>query len=272
MKKTKIFLALSIGLFALPLFSSASFDYTPMEPIPGFATSGDFQSYISAVYKFGIWTVGIAAMLMIMIGGYMYMMSAGNNTSMQKAKGVITDAIVGLILALTSYLILYEINPNLVNINLGSIGGGSGSVSTGNKTCNNNNCGQVASACQANSIGIEPAVLQSLFIAGEGCNKAASGTGPCGYSQVNATNRKAICGMTGTAAQTCAEIQGNLQEDVDCGAKVVQDQRRSSKCQGGIINTASCYATGPGANFACGNPNDTNYCNRVANYYSTCSK
>ena len=129
MKKTKIFLALSIGLFALPLFSSAaSFDYTPMEPIPGFSTSGDFQSYISAVYKFGIWTVGIAAMLMIMIGGYMYMMSAGNNASMQKAKGVITDAIVGLILALTSYLILYEINPNLVNINLGSIGGGSGSV------------------------------------------------------------------------------------------------------------------------------------------------
>ncbi|MFA6973948.1 MAG: hypothetical protein WC238_04415 [Parcubacteria group bacterium] len=98
--------------------SNSPFDYQPLENIPGFESemSGDFYVYISLVYKFGIWAVGIAALLMISIGGYMYVTSAGNNSSMEKAKGVITDAVVGLILALTSYLLLYIINPDLVKI------------------------------------------------------------------------------------------------------------------------------------------------------------
>lgn len=117
-----------LTILFLPAFvSAASFNYTPMEQIPGFSTTGGFCSYISAVYKFGIWAVGIAAMLMIMIGGYMYMMSAGNTASTGKAKSVITDAIIGLILALTSYLILYEINPNLLSC---KISAGDGTAAT----------------------------------------------------------------------------------------------------------------------------------------------
>lgn len=104
----------------LPFFSQAQspFDYTPLENIPGFESEmdGDFYTYVSLVYKFGIWAVGIAALLMITIGGFMYVTSAGNNSYMEKAKGVITDAIIGLILALTSYLLLYIINPDLVKI------------------------------------------------------------------------------------------------------------------------------------------------------------
>lgn len=55
-------------------------------------------------------------MFMIMIGGYMYIMSGGNNATMGKAKGFITDAIIGLLLAFTAYLILYVINPTLVEM------------------------------------------------------------------------------------------------------------------------------------------------------------
>lgn len=97
--------------------SGSSFNYTPMEKIPGFESVGsDFPSYIIAIYRFGLWTIGIAALLMIMIGGFMYITSAGNNAAMGKAKGVITDAMIGLILALTSYIILYTINPELLQI------------------------------------------------------------------------------------------------------------------------------------------------------------
>jgi hypothetical protein len=115
-------------LFLIPIFSIfffasistvfASFDYTPMEKIPGFETetTGNFCVYINAVYKFGLWTIGICAMFMIIIGGYMYIVSAGNNASMGKAKGVITDAIIGLLLAFFAWLILNEINPNLVQM------------------------------------------------------------------------------------------------------------------------------------------------------------
>lgn len=105
---------------ALVFAATSSTNYQPMENIPGFESetvSGvDFYTYIQAVYKFGIWGIGIAALLMVVIGGFMYITSAGNNSSMEKAKGVITDAIVGLLMALLSYLLLYIINPDLVRI------------------------------------------------------------------------------------------------------------------------------------------------------------
>jgi hypothetical protein len=110
---------LLLSFFVSPLLTQAAgpFDYIPMENIPGFeGQATDFYQYISSVYKFGIWAIGIAALLMISIGGYMYITSAGNNSSMEKAKGVITDAIVGLVLALGAYLLLYVINPDLVKI------------------------------------------------------------------------------------------------------------------------------------------------------------
>lgn len=109
----------SATLLLVPVLAAeASFNYTPMEPIPGTSTVNNFCDYIQAVYKFGIWTVGIAAMFMIMFGGYTYLLSAGNNASMEKAKGFIFDAIAGLVLALTAYLILYVINPDLIKIKI----------------------------------------------------------------------------------------------------------------------------------------------------------
>jgi len=125
---------LAIFLF-LPLFAlAADLNYTPMEPIPIFGSSCDFYVYVVNFYKLGLALVGISAMLMIMIGGYMYATSAGNNAAMEKAKGVITDAIVGLILALMAWLILFIINPDLVNITKittsSSCTGGSGSPVT----------------------------------------------------------------------------------------------------------------------------------------------
>jgi hypothetical protein len=100
--------------------SGPNLTYDPMETLPGFTKTADFAVFISNLYKFGIWTVGICALIMIVIGGYMYAASGGNNASMEKAKRFITDAIAGLILALLAYLILYIINPELVKIKMGS--------------------------------------------------------------------------------------------------------------------------------------------------------
>jgi hypothetical protein len=265
-KQFYIFL-LGVFFMSLPLLVSAapSFDYTPMEKIPGFETetTGDFYTYIAAVYKFGIAAVGIAAMFMIMLGGYMYLTSAGNNASMEKAKSFITDAIVGLVLALTSYLLLYIINPDLVRITRleqagtiittpppGTVGGG--------RTCNDGKCSQVTSACRNNFMRIEPAKLQSLLVAGEGCNNAKPRTSSaCGYSQVLAKYRKTVCGLSGSDEETCRAVQNNIQLDIDCGAKMVAEM--TPRCGSDINKIAKCYGDQTPA-----------YVTRVANYYNTC--
>jgi hypothetical protein len=102
-------------------FASAQYNYAPMEKIPGFEYStgtGQFKSLVENIYKFGIWTVGIAALLMITIGGFMYMTSAGNTAKAGSAKGIIADAIYGLIVALFAWLLLFVINPDLTTISL----------------------------------------------------------------------------------------------------------------------------------------------------------
>lgn len=98
---------------------AASYKYIPMEKIPGFeGAATDFPSYISSIYKFGIWAVGIAALFMLIFGGFMYITSAGNTSKMDQAKTYIMDAIFGVIVALGAWLLLYVINPDLVKINL----------------------------------------------------------------------------------------------------------------------------------------------------------
>ena len=51
----------------------------------------------------------------------MYITSAGNTSAAGTAKKVITDALLGLVAAFLAYLLLYVINPDLVNLNLNLI-------------------------------------------------------------------------------------------------------------------------------------------------------
>jgi hypothetical protein len=113
--------------FLIPHYSHADgnpFDYHLLETFPGFYKAdnttvvNDLPGFIVSLYKFGIWTVGIAGLLMLTIGGFMYMSSAGNTSTASNAKGIITDAIIGIIVAMCAFLILYVINPDLTSINI----------------------------------------------------------------------------------------------------------------------------------------------------------
>ncbi len=113
---------------------NGSFSYTLLEKIPGIdATKLSFAAYLSAIYKLAIWIVGLSALFMFLIGAFMYMLSAANTSKMGSAKSIMQDALIGLVLALASYLILYVINPDLVNLKLPSVSmsaGAPGSTTT----------------------------------------------------------------------------------------------------------------------------------------------
>ncbi len=117
-KKRAVFLLpifFAVGILFFDIASVRSLDYVLLEPIPGTSSNADMPSYISGIYKFALWSVGIAAMFMITIGGVMYLTSAGNTSAMGNAKGVITDAIIGLVLAISAWFLLNFINPDLLS-------------------------------------------------------------------------------------------------------------------------------------------------------------
>lgn len=129
-KNKKILLSL-LFLFVLScgamyLVSSADaatgLQYTLLEKIPGTEKVGsDLKGYIEAIYKIALIIIVLSAVLMLSIGGFMYMTSAGNTSAMGTAKAVIFDSIIGLVIALTAYLLLYVINPDLVNITINGL-------------------------------------------------------------------------------------------------------------------------------------------------------
>ena len=69
--------------------------------------------YIKAIYQYAIGIVGILAAVVLMFGGLLWLTAGGNTGQVTEAKEWIKASLTGLILALSSYMILYVVNPDL---------------------------------------------------------------------------------------------------------------------------------------------------------------
>lgn len=94
-------------------------------PIPGLELSGAVRTngqitipwlaqYVGGVYTFLLSIAGMLAAVMMVVGGFQYVTSAGDKGKLGAGKQKIMNALTGLVLALGSYTILYAINPGLV--------------------------------------------------------------------------------------------------------------------------------------------------------------
>lgn len=124
MTKTKSIIFIFITMFAFTFATQTVFaEYKVLEKIPG-VSGTDFPSYVTGIYNFAIAVVLISALLMITLGGFYYITSAGNQAQAGTAKKLITDALLGLVVVFLIYLILNTINPDLMNSaspNLGTL-------------------------------------------------------------------------------------------------------------------------------------------------------
>lgn len=112
--------ALLIILFSQTSAFAQGRQYTPLEPLPGIVNSSgktDIATYIPAVFTLLIAIAGGLAVIMIVIGGFQYV-STDSLTGKKEGKERITNAIIGLLLAIASYIILNTINPQILNFNL----------------------------------------------------------------------------------------------------------------------------------------------------------
>lgn len=88
--------------------------------IGGRSTVIDLADYLNLLYKYGIAVAGILAAVMMMIGGFQYL-TAADSDRVSKGKERITNAITGLVVLFTAWLLLNTINPDLVSLRLPKI-------------------------------------------------------------------------------------------------------------------------------------------------------
>jgi len=73
-------------------------------------------AYIARFYQFALMIAGMLAFGMLIFGGIKYTVSRGNTAQIADAKDIIYQALWGVALILGAYLILYTIDPKLVNL------------------------------------------------------------------------------------------------------------------------------------------------------------
>ncbi len=85
------------------------------QPIDGVTVVSDFGNYIAVLYRYVIGLAGTAAVVMIVYGGFLYLLGSATS-DVGKGKQIIQDAIIGLLLVLGSYTILATVNPNTLSL------------------------------------------------------------------------------------------------------------------------------------------------------------
>jgi len=102
----KIFLAIILFSFLiLPIATSASI--VPANCQSGACGISDFFVMLENIYDFIVKMIAAPlATIALIIGGVMMMVSAGNPSQFQKGKQILIFAIIGLVLAFGSYLII----------------------------------------------------------------------------------------------------------------------------------------------------------------------
>lgn len=95
-------------------------DYTVLAPLPGTVNDGNTTNlgkYLPGLFNFSIGLAAFAAFVMITFGGILYMTTDAINNKSQ-GREYIENALWGLLLVISAWIILYTINPKILNFNL----------------------------------------------------------------------------------------------------------------------------------------------------------
>lgn len=83
----------------------------------GIFSSGSLSDFLNRLFITSISIGAILAVIKLMWGGYRYMLS-GLWTSKEGAKETLQNAVLGLLILLGAYLILYQINPCILSLEI----------------------------------------------------------------------------------------------------------------------------------------------------------
>jgi hypothetical protein len=83
----------------------------------GVAKVDDLGDYINQLYRYSTLIGSFIAAIMIILGGFLYV-TAGSANSVEKGRGMIKNALIGLFILFAAFLLLETISPDLVHLKL----------------------------------------------------------------------------------------------------------------------------------------------------------
>ncbi|MFH1537223.1 MAG: lytic transglycosylase domain-containing protein [Patescibacteria group bacterium] len=91
-------------------------EYILEVPLGNTTSITGFNEYIKILYRFGIGLIALIALFLIVFNGINWILAGGNDQRIGEAKKGIVGAVIGLVIALSSFVILNTINPKLVSL------------------------------------------------------------------------------------------------------------------------------------------------------------
>jgi hypothetical protein len=115
--------ALAASTAPKPIYTQVVIPGSPVEAtaegIRGKVT--DLAQYIGFLYSFLLGIIGVVAGVAIMVGGFTYLTAGGDKSKVEEGKKRIYNALAGMVIAFTAYLLLNTINPDLVKLKVPTI-------------------------------------------------------------------------------------------------------------------------------------------------------
>jgi heme/copper-type cytochrome/quinol oxidase subunit 2 len=101
-------IVLAVALFALPLVGLAATVNPVTAPAggPAASTANSVGDLIVFIINIALGIVGLIAVLFLIIGGFRYVTSAGNEEAAGQAKKMITNAIIGIVIIILAFVIV----------------------------------------------------------------------------------------------------------------------------------------------------------------------
>jgi hypothetical protein len=111
-----LFLAFVVLFSPTPALGQGDAGYILLAPLPGLETTAELNAgedgavanYFSIIYKIGVSLVLVIAVVMLVYGGIEYMTSDSIGGK-GNGREIVSKAIIGIVLAVTSYALLYVI-------------------------------------------------------------------------------------------------------------------------------------------------------------------
>lgn len=79
---------------------------------------GDLGAFVNALFKMTISIGAVIAVAQFVYGGIVYMMTESGAVQMGESKDRMRNALLGLIMLLSTYVVFNQINPDLLNLNV----------------------------------------------------------------------------------------------------------------------------------------------------------